>query len=45
MRNKGIDYFANSRCSPHVQRQNAIANPLGFDGYNAPAFALTDSPV
>ena len=43
MRNKGIDYFENSRRAAYVQRQYAITNPLGFDGYGANCWGLTAS--
>lgn len=43
MRNKGIDYFENSRRATYVQRQYAIANPLGFEGYSANCWGLTAS--
>ena len=33
MREKGIDYFENTRRATHVQRQYAIDNPLKFAGY------------
>jgi hypothetical protein len=33
MREKGIDYFENSRRATYVQQQYAINNPLKFDGY------------
>ena len=43
MRDKGIDYFENSRRATYVQQQYAIANPLGFDGYSAKCWGLTAS--
>lgn len=43
MRDKGIDYFENSRRATYVQRQYAIANPLGFEGYSANCWGLTAS--
>ncbi len=43
MRDKGIDYFENSRRATYVQRQYAMANPLGFDGYTAHCWGLTAS--
>jgi hypothetical protein len=43
MRDKGIDYFENSRRATYVQRQYAIANPLGFAGYSANCWGLTAS--
>src|SRR6266404_4878768 len=33
MREKGVDYFENSRRATYVQQQYAIRNPLGFRGY------------
>ena len=33
MRNKGIDYFENSRRATYAQQQYAIDNPLKFEGY------------
>lgn len=41
MRDKGIDYFENSRRAAIVQRQYAIANPLGFIGYGPNCWGLT----
>ena len=32
-RDKGIDYFENSRRATLIQREYAIRNPLGFTGY------------
>ena len=43
MRDKGIDYFENSRRATYVQREYAIANPLGFEGYSANCWGLTAS--
>ena len=43
MRDKGIDYFENSRRATYVQRQYAIANPMGFEGYSANCWGLTAS--
>ena len=43
MRDKGIDYFENSRRATYIQRQYAIANPLGFNGYTANCWGLTAS--
>jgi hypothetical protein len=43
MRDKGIDYFENSHRATYVQRQYAIANPLGFKGYSANCWGLTAS--
>ena len=33
MRERGIDYFENSRRATYVQQQYAIRNPLEFEGY------------
>ena len=33
MREKGSDYFENSRRATVVQREYAVRNPLGFEGY------------
>jgi len=41
MRDKGIDYFENSQRATYVQRQYAIANPLGFAGYGPKCWGLT----
>ncbi len=41
MRNKGIDYFENSRRATFAQREYAIANPLQFAGYGANCWGLT----
>ena len=43
MRDKGIDYFENSRRAVHVQQQYAIDNPLEFDGYGSHCWGLTAS--
>lgn len=43
MREKGIDYFANSRRATHVQREYAIRNPRGFRGYSENAWGVTAS--
>jgi len=43
MREKGIDYFENSRRATYVQREYAIANPLGFADYGAECWGLTAS--
>jgi hypothetical protein len=43
MRDKGIDYFENSRRATYVQRQYAITNPLGFEGYSTRCWGLTAS--
>ena len=33
MRERGTDYFENSRHATFVQQEYAIGNPLGFEGY------------
>ena len=43
MRDKGIDYFENSRRATYVQRQYAIDNPLKFDGYAHCCWGITAS--
>lgn len=41
MREKGIDYFENSRRATYGQRQYAIANPGGWAGYGPDLWGLT----
>ena len=41
MRRRGIDYFENSRRATRAQRNYAIANPLGWKGYNKDVWGLT----
>ncbi|MFI4954782.1 MAG: glucoamylase family protein [Gammaproteobacteria bacterium] len=43
MRDKGIDYFENSRRATYIQRQYAILNPLKFTGYGENCWGLTAS--
>jgi hypothetical protein len=43
MRDKGIDYFENSRRATCVQQQYAIENPLGFKGYGRRCWGITAS--
>ncbi|MGK2934288.1 MAG: glucoamylase family protein [Gemmatimonadaceae bacterium] len=43
MRDKGIDYFENSRRATYVQQQYAIENPLEFEGYAADCWGITAS--
>ncbi len=43
MRDKGIDYFENSRRATYAQQQYAVANPLGFNGYSVDCWGLTAS--
>jgi hypothetical protein len=47
MRERGIDYFENSRRALHSQRGYAIANPAGWRGYGEDLWGLTasDGPV
>ena len=42
-REKGIDYFENSRRATLIQREYAIRNPLGFTGYGENFWGLTAS--
>ncbi|MCW5550752.1 MAG: Tat pathway signal protein [Verrucomicrobiae bacterium] len=41
LRDRGIDYFENSRRAALAQRAYAIANPGGFPGYGANVWGLT----
>jgi hypothetical protein len=43
MREKGIDYFENSRRATQVQQLYAIDNPLRFKGYNRKVWGITAS--
>ena len=43
MRQRGIDYFENSRRATHIQREYAIRNPRGFEGYGADTWGITAS--
>jgi hypothetical protein len=43
MRDKGIDYFENSRRAIFVQQEYAVRNPNGFVGYGEFAWGLTAS--
>lgn len=43
MREKGIDYFENSRRATYAQQQYAIHNPLGYKGYNEHCWGITAS--
>ena len=43
MRDKGIDYFENSRRATYVQQQYAIDNPLKFAHYGGHCWGLTAS--
>jgi hypothetical protein len=43
MREKGIDYFENSRRATQIQQRYAIDNPLGLKGYSAECWGITAS--
>ncbi|HCX98717.1 MAG TPA: Tat pathway signal protein [Bacteroidales bacterium] len=43
MREKGIDYFENSRRATYAQQQYAIENPHGWVGYNSHCWGITAS--
>ncbi len=43
MRDKGIDYFENSRRATYVQQRYAIENPLKFVGYGEHCWGITAS--
>ena len=43
MREKGIDYFENSRRATLAQRAYAIDNPMGWKGYDGEVWGLTAS--
>jgi len=43
MRERGIDYFENSRRATHVQQQYAIRNPKKFKGYSENCWGITAS--
>ena len=43
MRDKGMDYFENSRRATYVQQQYAIDNPLGFKDYGPHCWGITAS--
>jgi hypothetical protein len=43
MRDKGIDYFENSRRATYAQQQYAIDNPLDFKGYGRHCWGMTAS--
>ncbi len=43
MRDKGIDYFENSRRAVRVQQAYAIRNPRRFEGYGEHAWGITAS--
>ncbi len=41
MRESGFDYFENSRRATYAQRNYAIANPMGWDGYSKDIWGLS----
>lgn len=41
MRQKGIDYFENSRRATYVQRRYAMDNPQGWTGYDSLCWGIT----
>jgi hypothetical protein len=43
MRDRGLDYFENSRRATHVQREYAIRNPLEFALYDKNCWGITAS--
>ncbi|HEY3128904.1 MAG TPA: glucoamylase family protein [Acidobacteriota bacterium] len=43
MRDKGIDYFENSRRATYVQQQYAVRNPLDFECYGENCWGITAS--
>ncbi len=43
MRDKGIDYFENSRRATYAQQQYAIENPRKFEGYGSHCWGITAS--
>ena len=43
MREKGIDYFENSRRATYAQREYAMQNPMGWTGYSEESWGLTAS--
>jgi hypothetical protein len=43
MREKGFDYFENSRRATYVQQQYAIRNPKKFKGYEENCWGITAS--
>ncbi len=47
MKEKGIDYFENSRRATYVQRQYAVDNPYGWTGYDSLCWGITacDGPT
>ena len=43
MREKGIDYFENSRRATYIQQKYAIRNPKKLKGYNENCWGITAS--
>lgn len=43
MRNKGIDYFDNTRRAIYAQRSYVIANPMKWEGYSGRMWGITAS--
>ena len=43
MRDRGIDYFENSRRATYVQQKYALHNPLEFEGYSRDCWGITAS--
>lgn len=43
MREKGIDYFENSRRATHIQQRYAVANPGQYAAYGAECWGITAS--
>jgi hypothetical protein len=43
MKEKGIDYFENSRLATYTQRQYAVDNPHGWNGYDSLCWGITAS--
>ncbi len=43
MREKGSDYFLNTMCATHVQREYARRNPFGFAGYGRDCWGISAS--
>lgn len=43
MKEKGIDYFENSRRATYTQRQYAVDNPYGWNGYDSLCWGITAS--
>ena len=43
MRERGSDYFENSRQATYVQQEYAVRNPLGFEGYGEHCWGITAS--